>query len=86
MATWARCEGLTLLFPCVGEIRSLADNLLSSVPIYKCWTWPSALAGCTACAYVTHTQCILAPCLQVQKAVEDGYDVRGFMYWTLVDK
>jgi len=21
----------------------------------------------------------------VQKAVEDGYDVRGFMYWTLVD-
>lgn len=23
--------------------------------------------------------------LQVEKAVEDGYDVRGFMYWTLVD-
>ncbi len=23
--------------------------------------------------------------VQVQKAVEDGYDVRGFMYWTLVD-
>ena len=21
----------------------------------------------------------------MQKAVEDGYDVRGFMYWTLVD-
>lgn len=23
--------------------------------------------------------------LQVQKAVEAGYDVRGFMYWTLID-
>lgn len=23
--------------------------------------------------------------MQVEKAVEDGYDVRGFMYWTLVD-
>ena len=23
--------------------------------------------------------------MQVEKAVQDGYDVRGFMYWTLVD-
>lgn len=23
--------------------------------------------------------------LQVQKAVKAGYDVRGFMYWTLID-
>lgn len=23
--------------------------------------------------------------MQVQKAVEAGYDVRGFMYWTLID-
>ena len=23
--------------------------------------------------------------VQVQRAVEDGYDVRGFFYWTLVD-
>lgn len=23
--------------------------------------------------------------LQVRKAVEAGYDVRGFMYWTLID-
>lgn len=25
------------------------------------------------------------PVVQVEKAVEEGYDVRGFMYWTLVD-
>jgi beta-glucosidase/6-phospho-beta-glucosidase/beta-galactosidase len=23
--------------------------------------------------------------LQVERAVKDGYDVRGFMYWTLID-
>ena len=23
--------------------------------------------------------------MQVQRAVQDGYDVRGFFYWTLVD-
>ena len=23
--------------------------------------------------------------MQVERAVKDGYDVRGFMYWTLVD-
>jgi beta-glucosidase len=22
---------------------------------------------------------------QVERAVKDGYDVRGFMYWTLID-
>lgn len=45
---------------------------------------PAVLPSC-ACCHSSSKQ-ILAPCLQVQKAVEDGYDVRGFMYWTLVDK
>jgi len=26
-----------------------------------------------------------AVCVQVEHAVADGYDVRGFMYWTLMD-
>ena len=26
-----------------------------------------------------------APCAQVEKAVDDGYDVRSFMGWTLID-
>ena len=52
------------------------EPLLGEEPIMF---WP-------AVHVVTHVQTALAPDFQVQKAVEDGYDVRGFMYWTLVDK
>ncbi len=28
---------------------------------------------------------MLHVCLQVEKLIDDGYDVRGYYYWTLVD-
>ena len=34
--------------------------------------------GNSPCAYTSAV-------MQVEKLVDDGYDVRGYMYWTLVD-
>ena len=41
--------------------------------------------SCMASTLVKMSWTSATPPVQVEKAVQDGYDVRGFMYWTLVD-
>ena len=46
---------------------------------------PSPTSPKLAMEHANSREAYTSTVVQVEKLVEDGYDVRGYMYWTLVD-